>query len=141
MPSSIIAFLALLTGALLSIPAQAVKKNPLRKPAGIRRSSLTKGGAQQKVEVPLYGWCQMKKRCLGTGKAQSGYDGYCKPCFRVQFPKRWAEQMRCRKKSCSFCGSTRELSAAGFCKPCSKARSCAISYAVNEDKQAGTCAQ
>ena len=69
------------------------------------------------------------KRC--TAKPQSGYQGYCKRCFRIKFPKEYAEKQQQRLKKCIYCGETKELHRSGLCKPCARARSCEGCSEVN----------
>ena len=56
-------------------------------------------------------------------KAQSGHDGYCKPCFAKKFPEKAKKKMETRKKACELCDSMVELRK-GVCKPCWRARGC-----------------
>ena len=73
-------------------------------------------------------------RCKGKKcrKApQSGYEGYCKSCFRLKFPSRHASKQERRRKECPCCGETKELHSSGVCRPCMRARSCIWTWIWN----------
>eukprot|EP00959_Pyramimonas_sp_CCMP1952_P039172 820018-Pyramimonas_sp.AAC.1 len=61
-----------------------------------------------------------------TPFAQSGYDGYCKGCYRTLFPDAYNEKQAARKSTCKFCGLSRELVNKTMCKPCARQRSCHV---------------
>ena len=86
---------------------------------------------------PTKKWC--RTRHTSPVPAQSGYQGYCKQCFKQEFPRKYAQKAQRRLKVCPYCGNEREMTAAGFCKPCTKARSCKVCSAVNVDRNAATC--
>ena len=56
--------------------------------------------------------------------AQTGYDGYCKSCFKEKFPAEYRLKQEQRKKKCRFCGQQRELIRGVMCKPCHRSRAC-----------------
>ena len=81
-------------------------------------------------------------RCKGKKcrKApQSGYEGYCKSCFRLKFPSRHASKQERRRKECPCCGETKELHSSGVCRPCMRARSCESCSKVNVVVEASFC--
>ena len=81
-------------------------------------------------------------RCKGKKcrKApQSGYEGYCKSCFRLKFPSRHASKQERRRKECPCCGETKELHSSGVCRPCMRARSCESCSKVNVAVEASFC--
>ena len=81
-------------------------------------------------------------RCKGKKcrKApQSGYEGYCKSCFRLKFPSRHASKQERRRKECPCCGETKELHSSGVCRPCMRARSCESCSKVNVAAEASFC--
>ena len=57
-------------------------------------------------------------------KAQTGYDGYCKSCFKEKFPAEYRLKQEKRRKKCRFCGQQRELVGGVMCKPCHRSRVC-----------------
>ena len=61
--------------------------------------------------------CKTKK-C--TRAPQTGYEGYCKLCFRTKYPQRHAEKQERRRKRCACCGETKELHSSGSVKNGSK---------------------
>jgi len=87
--------------------------------------------------IPAAGWCKNHHR--PPKAAQSGYDGYCKACYKKEHPRKYKAKVKNRKGPCSYCGQARDLSAKGLCKPCSKARSCPQCSQVNLDRGAATC--
>ena len=82
-------------------------------------------------------WC--RTRHSPRVPAQSGHGGYCKACFAKRFPREHAKKQKGRLKLCSHCGNQRQVTSVGFCKPCTKARSCNVCFAVNADSSAVTC--
>ena len=93
--------------------------------------------AKKDAKPPSQGWCLTRHRPLKP--AQSGYEGYCKACYRDLFPKKYAAKVSTRKSKCATCGELREVSAAGLCKPCTKARSCPTCSSMNLDAHALAC--
>ena len=59
------------------------------------------------VVTPLYGWCKGSHR--PKKKAQSGYNNYCKACFKKKFPAEYAEKAAKRMKHCVICSNEGEL--------------------------------
>ena len=55
---------------------------------------------------------------------QTGYDGYCKSCYKEKFPRKYRDKQEQRKKKCRFCGKQRELVRGIMCKPCHRSRAC-----------------
>ena len=49
------------------------------------------GLASAAPKTPAAGWC---KNCGPPKAAQSGYRGYCKPCFRQQFPEEHTQKTK-----------------------------------------------
>ena len=90
---------------------------------------------QMVVTVPFCrGSCRPKK------PAQSGYENYCKACFKEKFPRKFARLIAKRYSNpCRLCNEERELSGAGICKRCDRARSCNICSEVNEKNRALQC--
>ena len=80
--------------------------------------------------------CKAKK-C--TKAPQSGYEGYCKSCFRLKYPARHASKQERRRKQCPCCGETKELHSSGVCRPCMRARSCESCSKVNVAVEASFC--
>ena len=73
----------------------------------------------------------VRKLCRGyhrpkkdTPFAQSGYDGYCKACYKLKNPDEYAAKQKARKRACRFCFEERELVRDGMCKPCLRERAC-----------------
>jgi len=89
------------------------------------------------AKPPSAGWCRTSHR--PPKAAQSGYDGYCKPCFRLLFPKKHAVKLKGRLKPCQFCHEIKDIQKNGFCKTCTRARSCDSCGTVNEDTAATVC--
>ena len=87
--------------------------------------------------TPKAGWCENHHRPRKA--AQSGYDGYCKACYKKKHPKKYEAKVEKRKALCFYCGHARDLSAKGLCKPCSKARSCSQCFEVSLDTRAAFC--
>ena len=52
--------------------------------------------------------------------AQTGYDSYCKLCYKKLFAALYKEKQLQRLKHCTQCKQLRELSSAGLCKPCTR---------------------
>ena len=94
-------------------------------------------GKKEPAKTPLYGWCRTRHRPLKA--AQSGYDGYCKLCFKELFPKAYAKKQGGRKGTCTFCGEAADIARAGFCKSCVRARSCDECGEVSCDVNARAC--
>ena len=93
-------------------------------------------------EKPLHGYCKTKGCRTKDNErkpAQSGYDGYCKSCYKAKHPKLYAGKAQARQRKCSFCSTVKEVLGNGFCKPCTRARSCATCSAVNKDRAAPAC--
>ena len=63
--------------------------------------------------------CQIK---MCEVAAQSGYDGYCKRCFKTLFAALHRAKQLQRLKPCIACMQLKELYATGLCKPCTRAR-------------------
>ena len=97
-------------------------------------------GAKRKTREPppTYGWCKGPHGPRSRVPAQSGYQGYCKSCYRERFPEEFAEKLRKRKKMCGYCGTQKEL-IGGFCKPCRRSRECVCCSAVNTNQRAPFC--
>ena len=72
-------------------------------------------------------------------RAQSGYEGYCKLCYKATHPQKYAEKQLARYKLCTWCGELRELQPSGLCKPCVKARRCSGCGAINKNVAAIAC--
>ena len=89
------------------------------------------------VHKPQPGWCRTAHR--PKKKAQTGYDGYCKLCFKSKFPEKYAEKNARRHRQCVVCLQERELVHKLFCKPCFRARSCEKCGAVNREEVAVQC--
>lgn len=85
-------------------------------------------------------WEETCKTSRCPKRAQTGYDGFCKGCFRKRFPKQYAEKDLRRKKVCPVCGLGREL-IGGVCKPCARARKCKGCGDVNRDPSAAVCSR
>ena len=86
---------------------------------------------------PAAGWCKIRHRPLRA--AQTGYEGYCKACYRQFFPERHQEKQTARKRKCPYCLHELELQSNGFCKACTRARSCQTCGEVNRASSAETC--
>ena len=86
---------------------------------------------------PPYGWCQTNHS--PRKPAQSGYKGYCKQCYKQIFPDDHKIKHAKRKAECKFCRSVAELTQAGYCRPCARARSCEGCGEVNIDSNARIC--
>ncbi len=87
---------------------------------------------------PLHGWCRTKHRPKKA--AQSGFDGYCKACFRQYFPKKHATKLAQRAKTkCGFCKKLVDGCQNDVCSPCFLARSCDGCSAVNLNASAPCC--
>ena len=56
--------------------------------------------------------------------AQTGYDGYCKACYKQRFPDKYAAKQRSRKRACRFCFEDKEIVRDGMCKTCLRERAC-----------------
>ncbi len=78
--------------------------------------------------------------CRPKTLEQSGYNNYCKSCFKEKLPKKFAQLTAERYSNpCRLCGEKNELTAAGICMPCTRARSCSSCKEVNEKKRAPQC--
>ena len=93
-------------------------------------------GAKQKQE-PRTGWCLTKHK--PPKAAQSGYEGYCKTCYKEKFPEKHAAKLQRRNKPCPCCGQCLDLRANGYCKSCITSRSCARCGDVSHDQSAVAC--
>ena len=136
-PASILTFVLFvpfLAHAVFSHEFSARATTPAPAPAHGPNST---GPAPAPPPVPTQGWCKTRHRPQRA--AQSGYDGYCKPCYKKFFPEQHAAKQTHRKLSCSYCGESREVSMDGFCKPCKRARSCDKCEEVNADSSAVGC--
>ena len=89
-------------------------------------------------KTPAAGWCKTA-HTPDPKAAQSGYRGYCKPCFRSLFPDEYTAKQNRRKKSCTMCGNVQEMVANGLCRPCHRSRSCETCHGVNFDVAARVC--
>ena len=100
------------------------------------------GGFPAPLLLGAFCWVLIIMRCKGKKcrKApQSGYEGYCKSCFRLKFPSRHASKQERRRKECPCCGETKELHSSGVCRPCMRARSCESCSKVNVAVEASFC--
>ena len=88
-------------------------------------------------KTPAAGWCKTNHK--PPKAAQSGHRGFCKVCFRKQFPDEAAAKATARKKACVVCGNVQEVVANRMCRPCHRARSCDTCNAVNLDAAAQIC--
>ena len=87
-----------------------------------------------KTDQLCRGSCRPKKQ------AQAGCDNYCKACFKEKSPRKYAKVTAERySHPCRLCGHKNELTAAGICMPCTRARSCSICNEVNEKKRVPHC--
>ena len=86
---------------------------------------------------PSAGWCRSKHRPKKA--AQSGFDGYCKACYREKHPRKYAAKSAGRKKMCVSCSEVCEIGRANLCRPCLRARSCDSCDAVSLRKSAAAC--
>ena len=105
-------------------------------PFGVLFASLSLLSVAAAVTTPAAGWCKSKHQ--PRKPAQSGYDGYCKACFRERFPQRFAEKQQNRKQSCRVCGSHAELSG-GTCRPCLRRRTCGKCERFDETAELPLC--
>lgn len=105
-------------------------------PFGVLFASLSLLSVTAAVTTPAAGWCKSKHQ--PRKPAQSGYDGYCKACFRERFPQRFAEKQQSRKQSCRVCGSHAELSG-GTCRPCLRRRTCGKCQRFDETVELPLC--
>ena len=87
-------------------------------------------------DVPAAGWCKTQHRPLKP--AHSGYDGYCKACFRDLFPDKYFAKQQKRNHACRMCGGVGEV-LRGLCRPCVRLRTCATCAAVNEKEEPQRC--
>ena len=87
-------------------------------------------------DVPRYGWCKGNHEPNDPKPAQSGHDGYCKPCFRQLFPERYRAKQNARKRECEMCQEVKEL-VKGICKPCRRERKCHIDECDWINKEVG----
>jgi hypothetical protein len=71
-------------------------------------------------------------------KAQSGYDGYCKACYRSLFPRAYADKLSARQKQCCYCGESKEL-LGNSCRPCLRLRTCATCADVCVARRPSLC--
>ena len=95
---------------------------------------------QENLPVPRtrrHGWCRTKHRI--RKRAKTGFQGYCKMCFKKKFPAAYAVKEARRSSTCVLCGSTAQLSKAGHCRPCRRARCCEGCGAMNAEPKAPSC--
>ena len=85
---------------------------------------------------PAAGWCITRHRPKRA--AQSGYDFFCKTCYRDLFPERHAAKQKKRKHTCRFCMATKDL-ARGACKSCTRMRTCSACQATNDADDPARC--
>ena len=90
----------------------------------------------RQCDVPRAGWCKTLHRPLKP--AQSGYEGYCKTCFRDLFPDKYFAKQQKRNHPCRICGGVGEV-LRGLCRPCVRLRTCASCTAVNEEEEPQRC--
>lgn len=95
-----------------------------------------------------------------SGAAQTGFEGYCKKCYKVMSPKKHSQKLAQRSKHCSICSERKELvwalvrktpsrrlpkktsvtnSMVQICKPCYRAWKCNDCSAVNPQLCAVIC--
>ena len=78
--------------------------------------------------------------CRPKKPAQSGYENYCKSCYKKKFPRKFSRLTAERySHACELCGEKDLRTGAGVCKPCIKARSCSSCDEINMKKRAAHC--
>ena len=97
------------------------------------------GSADGVATTPAAGWCRAKH--TPAKAAQSGFDGYCKSCYKEKHPKKYAAKVSGRKVKCKFCSKLRESGGGNLCKPCMRARSCESCAASNLAKSSAICSR
>ena len=80
-------------------------------------------------KTPLYGWCKGSHR--PKKPAQSGYDGYCKLCYKEKFPRKYVVKQKARQQVCRICQKTTEV-VNSICRPCSRLHCCHTCNNMNE---------
>ena len=104
------------------------------------KSPHSRGVLKSVQSVPLqsrYGWCTAGHS--SPQRAQSGYDGLCKVCYRAAYPDLYAMKVASRKKCCGICGNMRELVQRDLCRPCYRSRLCDGCGSVNRLSNATSC--
>ena len=81
-------------------------------------------------KTPAAGWCKTNHK--PPKAAQSGHRGFCKVCFRKQFPDEAAAKATARKKACVVCGNVQE--ARSRLEPESEVKDSDVSEVTNTSK-------
>ena len=92
-----------------------------------------------KQTAPAAGWC--KNRHSPLKPAQSGYEGYCKACYRDAFPKKCAAKQKLRQAACLHCRKTKDIGAQGYCRSCCGSRQCETCNDLNRRRKASICSR
>ena len=78
--------------------------------------------------------------CRPKKPAQSGYENYCKSCYKKKFPRKFYRLTAERySHACELCGEKDLRTGAGVRKPCIEACSCSSCDEINMKKRAAHC--
>ena len=108
------------------------------------RTSVTSTTTTTPAGEPAAGWCQgYSKKHRPRVPAQTGFEPYCKACYKEAFPRKAAAKLaarRAKQQECRLCGNVRELTE-GVCRPCRRGRACHEKGCknVNVDPDAPQC--